>query len=88
MYEKRKPKWDWRSFLNPEEMAVLAAADKAKKAWLKLNKERAGITNRAIQRAKYAAKCSAQNAAEAGSADAAVATVTSAVSAAACDTSR
>lgn len=88
MYEKRKPKWDWRSFLTSEEKAVLSAADKAKKAWLKLNKERASITNRAIQRAKYVAKCSAQNAAEAGSADAAAATGTSAVSAAACGTSR
>lgn len=57
MYEKRKPKWDWRSFLTSEEKAVLSAADKAKKAWLKLNKERASITNRAIQRAKYDARC-------------------------------
>lgn len=56
MYEKRKPKWDWRSFLTVEEKAVLVAADRAKAAWLKLNKERAGITNRAIQRAKYTAK--------------------------------
>ena len=55
MYEKRKPKWDWRSFLTPEEKAALTVADKAKTAWLKLNKERAAITNRAIQRAKYAA---------------------------------
>jgi hypothetical protein len=55
MYEKRKPKWDWRSFLTPEEKSALARADKAKAAWLKLNKERASITNRAIQRAKYAA---------------------------------
>lgn len=55
MYEKRKPKWDWKSFLTVEEKAVLTTADKAKKAWQKLNKERAGITNRAIQRAKYAA---------------------------------
>jgi hypothetical protein len=54
-YEKRKPKWDWRAWLTLEELAVLTAADKAKAAWLKLNKERAGITNRAIQRAKYAA---------------------------------
>lgn len=58
MYEKQKPKWDWRSFLTQEEMAVLRAADQAKAAWLKLNKERAGITNRAIQRAKYAARSS------------------------------
>jgi hypothetical protein len=56
MYEKRKPKWDWRSFLTSEEKEVLVAADRAKGAWLKLNKERAGITNRAIQRAKYAAR--------------------------------
>ena len=55
MYEKRKPKWDWRAYLTADELAVLAKADKAKAAWLKLNKERAGITNRAIQRAKYAA---------------------------------
>lgn len=65
MYRKRKPKWDWRSFLTSEEKAVLAAADKAKKAWLKLNKERASITNRAIQRAKYAAKLPATSAASA-----------------------
>ncbi len=55
MYEKRKPKWDWRAYLTADELAVLAAADKAKADWLKLNKDRAGITNRAIQRAKYAA---------------------------------
>lgn len=55
MYEKRKPKWDWRAHLTAEELAILDAADKAKTRWLKLNKERAGITNRAIQRAKYAA---------------------------------
>jgi len=55
MYEKRKPKWNWRSFLTSEEKVALASADKAKAAWLKLNQERATITNRAIQRAKYAA---------------------------------
>jgi hypothetical protein len=55
-YEKQKPKWDWRDFLTAEEKAVLVTADRAKAAWLKLNKERAGITNRAIQRAKYAAR--------------------------------
>lgn len=55
MYEKRKPKWDWRAYLTADELAVLERADKAKTVWLKLNKERAGITNRAIQRAKYAA---------------------------------
>jgi hypothetical protein len=56
VYEKRKPKWDWRAFLTAEEKAVLVNADRAKAAWLKLNKERAGITNRAIQRAIYSAK--------------------------------
>lgn len=55
MYEKRKPKWNWRAHLTADELAVLERADRAKAAWLKLNKERAGITNRAIQRAKYAA---------------------------------
>jgi hypothetical protein len=56
MYEKREPKWNWRDYLTAEELAILAAADKAKAVWLKLNKERAGITNRAIQRAKYASR--------------------------------
>lgn len=55
MYEKRKPKWDWKSCLTAEEKATLDAAAKAKAQWQKLNKERAGITNRALQRAKYAA---------------------------------
>lgn len=54
-YKPRKAKWDWRSYLTLEEAATLQAADRAKAAWQKLNKERAGITNRAIQRAKYAA---------------------------------
>lgn len=71
MYEKRRSKWDWRSFLTADELAVLAAVDEAKKTWQKLNKERAGITNRAIQRAKYAAKSPAKHAAEVDSADAA-----------------
>jgi len=55
MYIKKKPKWDWRSHLTAEEKAILDTADKAKAVWLALNKERAGITNRAIQRAKYVA---------------------------------
>lgn len=82
MYKKRKPKWDWRSFLTADEKAVLAAADKAKKSWLKLNKERASITNRAIQRAKYAAKSHVKSAAAAASAGAGLVTVTSAAGAA------
>lgn len=57
MYCKRKPKWNWRAYLTAEESAALATADRAKTAWLKLNKERASITNRAIQRAKYYARC-------------------------------
>lgn len=55
MYEKRKPKWDWREFLTADEKTILDAADKARAEWQKLNRQRAGITNRAIQRAKYAA---------------------------------
>jgi hypothetical protein len=52
-YKPREPKWDWRGYLTPEEKAVLDAADAAKQEWQRLNKERASITNRAIQRAKY-----------------------------------
>lgn len=54
-FAKRKPKWDWRLYLTAEEKAVLEKADRAKAVWLLLNKERAGITNRAIHRAKHAA---------------------------------
>ena len=52
----RQPKWDWRAFLSRTEKEILEAADVTKREWLRLNKERAAITNRAIQRAKYAAK--------------------------------
>lgn len=55
-WKPRKPKWDWRAYLTAEERAILAAADKAKVAWQELNKQRAGIANRAIQRAKYDAR--------------------------------
>ena len=55
-FSPREPKWDWRSFLTSDEQATLQAADEAKEAWLKLNAQRASITNRAIQRAKYAAQ--------------------------------
>lgn len=51
----RKPKWAWRKFLTAEEKKVLATSDAAKAKWLSLNRARAAITNRAIQRAKYAA---------------------------------
>lgn len=57
-YESRKPKWPWRDYLTLAEREKLAAADEAKRLWLELNKERAAITNRAIQRAKYAARAS------------------------------
>ena len=49
----RQPKWDWRRFLTDDERETLRKADAAKSKWLALNKERAAITNRAIQRAKY-----------------------------------
>lgn len=52
-WSQRKPKWPWRDFLDAEEKTILAKADAAKAVWLKLNRNRAGITNRAIQRAKH-----------------------------------
>lgn len=52
-WKPRKPKWSWREFLTAEELEILQRADLAKATWLKLNKDRAAITNRAIQRAKY-----------------------------------
>ncbi len=52
-FEKRKSKWPWRDFLTEDEKRVLQAADEAKSKWEKLNASRAGITNRAIQRAKH-----------------------------------
>lgn len=51
----RKPKWDWRAYLTADETATLERADAAKAEWQRLNQTRAMITNRAIQRAKYAA---------------------------------
>jgi hypothetical protein len=54
-WEPRKPKWDWRAFLTIEERDKLSEAWDAKQHWLALNRERAAITNRAIQLAKYAA---------------------------------
>jgi cell division protein FtsL len=55
-WQPRQPKWDWRRFLTSEEAKVLREADAAKERWRKLNAERATITNRAIQRAKYHAQ--------------------------------
>ncbi|MEM1274463.1 MAG: hypothetical protein AAGF88_11640 [Pseudomonadota bacterium] len=55
-FERKKPKWPWRDFLTAAEAKTLADADEAKAEWQKLNAERAAITNRAIQRAKYHAR--------------------------------
>jgi hypothetical protein len=53
-FKPRAPKWPWRDFLTAAEANTLARADSAKAEWKRLNAERAGITNRAIQRAKAA----------------------------------
>ena len=55
-WKPRKTKWNWRKFLTTEEQKTLKTAAEAKEAWRALNKERALIANRAIQRAKYAAQ--------------------------------
>ncbi|PWB94633.1 hypothetical protein C5689_06105 [Methylosinus sporium] len=55
-FEKRPPKHPWRDYLTAEERDVLKAADAARDEWARLNAARATITNRAIQRAKYAAE--------------------------------
>lgn len=54
-WKPKASKWDWRKFLTVEERQELETADKARSAWLALNKNRAGIQNRAIHRAKHAA---------------------------------
>lgn len=54
-FKPRTPKWPWRDFLTEAERNVLARADAAKAEWKRLNAERAGIANRALQRAKAAA---------------------------------
>lgn len=54
-FERKQPKWAWREYLTDEERETLDRADEAKAVWVRLNGERASITNRAIQRAKYAA---------------------------------
>ena len=59
-FAHRDPKWKWRDYLTDDEAEILAAADKAKAEWMKLNQQRAGIQNRAIQRAKYAARFTAE----------------------------
>ena len=58
-WERKGPpgkKLPWRDYLTIEEQDKLAEAWDAKQHWLALNKERAAIVNRAIHRAKYAAK--------------------------------
>lgn len=52
-------KLPWREHLTNEERRTLELADAAKVEWQRLNQARAGIVNRAIQRAKYAAKATA-----------------------------
>lgn len=54
-FERKQSKWDWREYLTDYERETLAKADEAKAIWSSLNGERASITNRAIQRARYAA---------------------------------
>lgn len=51
-WRSTKVKWNWRAYLTMEEEATLKRADDAKAVWLELNRDRAAITNRAIQRAK------------------------------------
>ena len=44
----------WRDYLTDEERVIIEQADAAKVTWQALNDRRAGIVNRAIQRARYA----------------------------------
>lgn len=46
----------WRDFLTDEERAIIEAGDLAKQEWERHNAPRAGIVNRALQRARYAAR--------------------------------
>lgn len=55
-YRARKPLWPYRDFLTDEERNIIALADGARLEWERLNRDRAMITSRAIQRAKYAAR--------------------------------
>jgi len=63
-WQPKVTKWDWRKFLTEEEQAFMVRADKAE---LKITearadfekrfgRERSLIANRAIQRARYAAR--------------------------------
>lgn len=44
----------WRDYLTDDERAIIESADAAKLAWQALNDRRAGVVNRACQRARYA----------------------------------
>ena len=52
----RKQSWPWRDYLTLEERDFLNEASDAKRHWQALQAQRAAIVNRAIQRAKYAAR--------------------------------
>lgn len=49
----KRSKKEYLQYLTEEELAEVQAADDAKLHWLKLNRTRASIVNRAVQRAKY-----------------------------------
>lgn len=53
-FKPRTPKWPWRDFLTAAEANTLARAEAAKAECMRLNADRASITNKAIQRAKAA----------------------------------
>lgn len=54
--ENMKEAKHWRTYLTADEKALIKAAERAKATWRVLSAERAKIVNRAIQRARYAAK--------------------------------
>ena len=60
MKQKRRPT-TWRDYLTAEEAEEVVNADRLKAAWRQANRTRAGIVNRAVNRAKYAAKNSNTN---------------------------
>ncbi len=55
----RQPKWPWRDHLTEEERQIIEAGDAAKAEWLRLSLPRQRIMNRALQRAKFAARTGA-----------------------------
>ena len=62
-WSRTRKKWDWRAFLEPGERQIIERADASREKIRKaqaIHEEKFGrdvqiITNRAIQRAKYAA---------------------------------